>query len=141
MTRADGYEPDDQRLERLSSPATPTSITSSGRPMDSAALLGRSLQQRRAPLRQPHHSRVVAEVVVAQIGVPVETELDDDAAPERRGKEVGEQVGSRLLLEQRPVLVDPGVDAVAVRARQSLDPVPLADLVERAVGAAVGVGD
>ncbi len=67
-------------------------------------LFRRPLQHRRPPLRQPDHPRVVPEVVVAQVRVAVEAELDHDAAMERRGKEVGEQIGAWLLLQQFPVL-------------------------------------
>ena len=105
-----------------SSPRIPTSTTSSGSPMDAAASSAARCSNRRPPLRQPHHPRVVTEVVVAQVRVPVETELDHDAPMERRRKEVGQQIGTRLLLQQRAVLLGSRVDAVAVRTRQPAIP-------------------
>ena len=76
-------------------------------------------------LGEPDHARVVAEVVVAQLGVAVEPERPDDEAVERADEEVGQEEDARL--------VPAAVDLVAVGA------VEAAEAVE--VGAAVGVGD
>ena len=68
---------------------------------DAAAALGGGAGRGRRALRQPHHPRVVAEVVVAQLGVAVEAELAHDRVLERAREEVGEEVRARLLGERR----------------------------------------
>ena len=87
-------------------------------------------------LGEPQHARVVAEVGVAQLGVAVEPELAHHRVLERARQEVGEEVRAGLLLE-RGLRVLARQHVVAVRA---LEPRDVAEhLVERAVGAAVGV--
>ena len=70
-------------------------------------------------LGQPHHPRVVAEVVVAQLGLAVQAELAAiDGAGEGADQEVGQQVGARLLVEERLDPGRPGVQVVAVQPGQ-----------------------
>src|SRR5262245_57035840 len=84
---------------------------------------------------------VVPEVLLEQLGVPVETEPADDDRVEVPRQEVGEVEGRRLgIVELLPGGV-PGQKPVAVRAGEPLDAVPLEHLVELASGSAVGVGD
>src|SRR5262245_45889712 len=47
-------------------------------------------------LRQPHHTPVVAEVVIAQLGESVKAELGHDAAVKRPREKVGEHIRARL---------------------------------------------
>src|SRR3954451_17146593 len=93
-----------------------------------------ALGGRRAALREPDHAAVGAEVVVAQLGMAGEAQLADDGVLERPGEEVGQEVGAGLLLERGAHLVA-GEDVVAVLAVEAVE----AELVERAVGAAVAV--
>src|SRR5947209_3135278 len=65
-------------------------------------------QLRRRPLGKPDSARVVAEVVVAKLGMTVESEAAGDDAVERAHEEVREEVDARLVLG--------AVDLVAVRA-------------------------
>ena len=83
-----------------SRPCVPTSTRVSGRPMISAALCGQAVELVVRLLGEPDHAGVVAEVVVAQLGVAVESELDDDGAEEGLHEEVGEHVRARLVLEE-----------------------------------------
>ncbi len=92
-------------------------------------------------LGEPDDAGVVPEVVVAQLRVAVQAELGLDGARERLHQEVGEQVGAGLVGEERLDPAGPGVHVVAVQPLEPPQPEPLADLVERAVGAAVGVPD
>ncbi len=82
---------------------------------------------------------VVAEVGVAQLGVAVEAQLDDDRPVERGREEVGEHVGAGLGRQQRAHPLGAREQVVAVGAGQPGHVQPRADLVERAVGAAIGV--
>ena len=70
--------------------------------------LGRDAQLGRRLLREPDDLLVVAEVVVAQLGVAVEPETAHDDAVEAADEEVGEEVRRRLVLG--------AIDLVAVRA-------------------------
>ena len=83
----------------------------------------------------------MAEVVVAQVRVPVEAELTPNQSVEAEHEEVGEEVGARLLARQVGDDVCAGIQVVAVVAAEALDPVTRADLVEGTVGAAIGIGD
>ncbi len=83
------------------------------------AQLGRRL------LREPDDLLVVAEVVVAQLGVAVEAETAHDDAVEAADEEVREEVRRRLVFRS--------VHLVAVRAVELLEP--------GEIGSAVGVGD
>src|SRR5581483_6103185 len=80
-------------------------------------------------LREPDDALVIAEVVVAQLGVAVEPEAAPDDAVEGADEEVGEVVGARLVLGEA------AEELVAVGPGQA------APVVERAPGAAVGVAD
>src|SRR5262249_11791016 len=83
---------------------------------------------------EPHHARVVTEVLLAQLGVAVQPELAPDRVLERPGQEVGEEVRARLLL-QRLANFLPREHVVAVIARQPREPEP----IQRAVRAAFPV--
>src|SRR5207237_9257004 len=85
--------------------------------------LGPKLGRRR--LRKPDDTGVVAEVVVAQLRMPVEPEPAPDDAVEAADEEVGQEVRLRLVLG--------AVDLVAVCA---LEP---AVAVESPAAAGVGV--
>ena len=76
-------------------------------------------------LGEPDDLLVVAEVIVAQLGAPVEPEPAPDQAVEAAHEEVGEEVGARLVLGAE--------DLVAMRAGEPG--------VSVEVGAAVRVGD
>ena len=122
-------------------PASPVSRTSSGRPSFAAAALGRGLERRRRLLRQPHHPPVVAEVRVAQVGIPVEPEAPPHEVVERLHQEVGEEERARLLVADRGDRRGAGEQVVAGLAGQPLGAQPRAQLVDRAAAAAVGVAD
>ena len=81
--------------------ASPTATSSSGRPITPAARSAAARDAGGRVLGEPDHAAVVAEVVVAQLREPVEAELDDHRAVERRREVVGEHVGAGLGLEQR----------------------------------------
>ena len=118
------------RSRAVSRPRSPVSRTSSGRPRIAAARSACARSSGRRPLREPDDARVVAEVVVAQLGVAVEAE----AAPRRRGRSCGR--GSRsgsTCPARRP--------ARRRRPRSSGRPSSRAQPVERAARAAVGVRD
>ena len=66
-------------------------------------------------------------------------ELLEHRPCERAHQEVGEHVGPGLLVEEAFQLVRAGVEVVAVQPLQSGQPELTAHLVDRAVGAAVGV--
>src|SRR3954467_12042664 len=137
-----------RRSSSASSPASPTSRTSSGSPTRAAAppldrqpdarrrRLRRALGGRRAPLRQPHHASVEAEVDVAQLGMAIAAELAHDRGLEGAREEVGEQVRARLGGHRLGALLA-REDVVAVLAAQALE----AELVERAVGPAVAIAE
>ena len=105
----------------------------------SSGVLGEGTQLGGLVLGQPDDAGVVAEVLVAQLRPPVQAELGLDGARERLHQEVGEQVGAGLVGEERLDPAGPGVHVVAVQPLEPPQPEPLADLVEGAVGAAVGV--
>jgi hypothetical protein len=69
-------------------------------------------------LGQPDDPRVVAEVVLGELGVAVESELAYDGPVEGADQEVGEQVGAGLLVEEgrQPGLA--GEQVVAVQPGQ-----------------------
>ena len=113
------------RSSAASRPESPTSRTSSGRPRIAGGALGLCPQLRGRPLCEPGDSRVVAEVVVAQLRVAVEPERAHDGAVERADEEVGEEEDARLVAR--------AVDLVAVGALEAVEAVQ--------VGAAVGVRD
>ena len=94
-----------------------------------------------AALREPDHPPVVAEVVRPQLRVPVQPELGQDRAAEAAHQEVGEQVGAGLALQHRPHPVRAGEHVVAVQPGQPAQAQPRAQLVQRAVAAAVGVAE
>ena len=71
----------------------------------------------------------------------IEAEAADHERVEVAREEVGEIEGRGLGVVDLLPLGVPGEEAVAVRARQALDAVSLEHEVERAPGAAVGVGD
>ena len=95
-------------------------------------LCGRGLrlvvQLGRRRLGEPDDTLVVAEVVVAQLGMTVEPEPAPDDPVERAHEEIGQVVRARLVLHAAEELVAVG----ARKARQ---------VVERAARAAVRVGD
>ena len=84
-----------------SRPVSPVSTTVSGSPIRSAACSASARSSSSGSLGQPDHPRVVAEVVVAQLGAAVQAELAHHGAGERAHQEVGEHVGAGLLLEER----------------------------------------
>ncbi len=102
--------------------------------------LGGGAGRRRGALGEPQHARVVAEVVLAQLGVAVEPELAHHRALESPREEVGEEVRARLLGQRLPNLVT-REHVVAVLAGEPRDPGAGEHRVDRAVGAAVAVGD
>ena len=107
------------RSSSRSRPASPTSRTSSGSPRRPRRRCA-APRSRRPALREPDHAAVVAEVVVAQLGVAVEAELADHGVLERAREEVGEEVRAGLLVERRAhLLVREHV--VAVLAAQALE--------------------
>ena len=69
--------------------------------------LGRRARGGRRALRQPQHARVVAEVRVAQLGIPVEPELAHHRVLERAGEEVGQQVRARAPPPERSCASSP----------------------------------
>src|SRR5450755_4244121 len=97
-------------------------------------------QRRGRLLSQPDQPPVVPEIVTPQLRVPVQAELGQHRAVEAGQQEVGEHVGARLRLEHRRQPRRPGEHVVAVQAGQPSDAVPDAQLVQGAVGTAVGVG-
>src|SRR5207253_4795128 len=76
-------------------------------------------------LREPHDLLVVAEVVVAQLGVAVEAKPSPDDPVEAANEEVGEEVRARLVLGAE--------NLIAMSAREPREAVE--------VGATVRVGD
>jgi hypothetical protein len=92
-------------------------------------------------LGQPDDASVRVEVVVPQHGPAVQPELLLHRAREGSDQEVGEEVRARLLLEERLDAGRPGKHVVAVQARQAVQAEVGADVVERAVRAAIGVAD
>jgi len=102
--------------------------------------LGRRVRGAGRTLREPYHARVVAEVLIAQVWVAVEPELVDDRVLECPRKEVGEEVGPRLLGERLAHLLA-REDVVTVLAFEALDAGAVERLVDRAVAAAVAVDD
>ncbi len=88
-------------------------------------MLGRGAELVGRLLREPDDALVVAEVVVAQLGIAVEAEPAPDDVVEAPDEKVGEEVRRRLVLG--------AVDLVAMRAGELGVP--------REVGAAVGVRD
>ena len=84
----------------------------------------------RRALREPHHPRVVAEVGVPQLGVPVEPERADDAAVERAHEEVGKEVRAGLRRQRLLHLVE-SEHVVAGVAAQPLDARAGDHLIER----------
>ena len=103
--------------------------------------LGLSLELGRAVLRQPDDAAVVAEVVAPKLRSTVKAELTQHRPAEAAHKEVGEDIGTGFFLEQIAHRVGAGEDVVAVKTPQPPDLKALADCVEGAVGAAVGVRD
>ena len=103
------------------------------------ALRGGARRRGRA-LSQPDDAAIVAEVGVAQLRVAVEPERADHRVVEGAREEVGQEVAARLARER---LADRagGEDLVAVLALQARDGGPVERPVERAVGAAIAVGD
>jgi hypothetical protein len=92
-------------------------------------------------LRQVDEPCVVAEVVVAELGVAVESEVPDHESIEVPDQVVGEVEGPDLgVLEFGEGRVA-GEELVAVGARQAFDSEFLADGVQPATGATVGVAD
>src|SRR3954471_15291773 len=102
--------------------------------------LGGGARARRRPLREPQHARVAAEVGVAQLGVAVQAELAHHGVLERAREEVRQEVGARLVGERgaRGVAAE---HLVAVIAGEPAHARALEHRVERAVGAAVRIGD
>src|SRR3954467_9320648 len=98
--------------------------------------LRRAFGGRRAPLRQPYHASVEAEVEVAQLGMAIEAELAHDRVLEGAREEVGEEVRARLGGHRLGHLLA-REDVVAVLSAQALE----AELVERAVGPAVAIAE
>src|SRR4051812_25098518 len=98
-------------------------------------------QSRVVRLREVDHAPVVAEVVVAQLREPVEAERTPHEGIEMPHEGVGEGVGARLLVLERVPRVQPGIDRVAVGAREPLGAMTLEHRVERAGGAAVRIAD
>ena len=88
------------RSSSRSSPAVPTSRTTSGSPSPRCGGLGARPRRRRRTLGEPHDPRVVTEILVAQLGVAIEPELAHDRVLERAREEVGQEVGAGLLLER-----------------------------------------
>ena len=97
-------------------------------------------QRRGRVLGQPDQPPVVPEVVRPQLRVPVQAQLGQHQPVEAAQQEVGQHVGARLGLEQRGHPGRPGEHVVAVQPGQPAQPVPGAQLIQGAVGAAVGVG-
>ena len=119
---------------------SPVSTTVSGRPNLRRDALRFRLQFRGPVLGEPDHPAVVAEVVGPQLRVPVQAEPGQHGPVEAAHQEVGQQVRARLGLEELAHPVRAGEHVVAVQARQPPQAQPGAQVVERAVGAAVGVG-
>jgi hypothetical protein len=103
--------------------------------------LRRGAKARGGVLGEPDDAAVVAEVVLAQLRIPVQPELDDDRAVERRREVVGQHIGAGFGLVQRLQPCGTGEDAVAVGAGEAGHLPAGAHVVERAIGAAVGVPD
>ena len=74
-------------------------------------MLGTGAQLGGRVLRQPDDLFVIAEVLVAQLRVPVEPEPAPDDAVEAADEEVGEEERARLVLGAE--------DLVAMRARET----------------------
>src|SRR5262249_33659239 len=72
--------------------------------------------------------------------VLIEAEGGEDCAGEGADQVVGEQVGAGFFGEDLRDAVRAGVEVVAVQAGEALYAAGVADLVQGAVGAAVGVG-
>src|SRR5205085_1602642 len=83
-----------RRLE-ITRPAVPLVLASGV-----CEVLGFGPGGRGRALGQPHHARVVAEVVLAELGVAIEAELAPHRVLERAGQEVGEEVRTGLLLQR-----------------------------------------
>ncbi len=92
-------------------------------------------------LGQVDESGVVAEVVVAEFGVAVEAEEPDHESVEVTGQVVREVEGPNLGVLELGEGISAGEELVAVGAGQAFDAEILADCVQPAAGAAVGVAD
>ena len=104
-------------------------------------LPGFLLQRRAAFLRQPDQAAVVAEVVRPQLRIPVEAELRQYRPAETAHQEIGEHVRAWLGVEQGLDPAGAGEQVVTVQARQPPQAEPGAQLVQRPIGAAVGIRD
>jgi hypothetical protein len=84
---------------------------------------------------------VVLEVDVTQLGVAVQPEAFDDQRLELPGQKIGEIEGARCRIGEILKAILAGERGIAVGAREALHPFLLEHPIERAAGAAIGVGD
>jgi len=98
-------------------------------------------QRRIVDLGQIDEPSVVAEVLVAQLGMAVQAEPADDQPVEVAREEVGQEERRGFLLGQSREVGATRIELVAVGAREALHALLLDHRVEHAAGATVGVGD
>ena len=72
--------------------------------------------------------------------MPVEAERLDDEGLELAGEEIGQEEGRDVVVPPGEGLVA-GKEGITVRAGDAFDAELLADLVEKAAGAAIGIAD
>ena len=72
--------------------------------------------------------------------MPVEAQPLDDQAVEMAGEEIGQVEGAGLLVMEGVEGLEAGIEGVAMRAGESLDAFLGKHPVERAAGAAIGIG-
>src|SRR6478672_11453806 len=79
---------------------------------------------------------VIAEVILAQLGMPVQSQRPDDEGMEVPHEEVRQVIGAGLLVVHRFPLVKAGIGGVAMGAGKALGTVALDHTVEGAGSAA-----
>ena len=84
---------------------------------------------------------VVAEIHVLEFGVPVEAERLHDEGVELARQKVGQEEGGEILVGALGEILVAGEEGVTVRSGQALDALALAESVDIAARAAIGIAD
>lgn len=99
------------------------------------------LQRLVLDLRQINELAIMAEIHVAQFGVPVEAERLDDEGLELAGEEIGEEESADVVVPALGEFRIAGEEGIAMRAGDALDTFLLAKPIKEAAGAAIRIGD